>query len=159
MSDRSARNILFICMGNICRSPMAEGVFVHKLREQGLHGDFEVDSAGTGGWHAGDPPDHRSAEEAQRNGVRLVSRARQVNARDFETFDLLVCMDEENERNLLAMGCPAGKIRQLMFYHSGSEHDSVPDPYYGGRDGFRLMFELIEDSVDGLIKHLRPLEH
>ena len=158
MSDRSARHILFICMGNICRSPLAEGVFIHRLREQGLVDDFRVDSAGTGGWHAGDPPDHRSVAEAERNGIRLASRARQVIPEDFETFDLLVCMDEENERNLVAMGCPPVKIRQLMSYHPGSDHEVVPDPYYGGREGFRLMFDLIDDSIDGLLDRLRPVE-
>ena len=156
MTDHNAKSILFICMGNICRSPMAEGVFLHRLRERGLLDEHHVDSAGTGGWHAGDPPDHRSSEEAERNGVRLVSRARQVTADDFESFDLLICMDEENERNLIHMGCPPAKIRQLMAYHDESDHDIVPDPYYGGRDGFRLMFDLIDASVSGLIDRLHP---
>ena len=156
MPERSARTILFICMGNICRSPLAEGVFLHKARERGIHDDFEVDSAGTGGWHAGDPPDHRSIEVAEANGVRLVSRARQVKKRDFEEFDLLVCMDDENARALAHMGCPPEKIKLLMDYHDDSPHDEVPDPYYGGRDGFELMHELIDHAVERLLDRMRP---
>ena len=156
MPERTARRILFVCMGNICRSPLAEGVFLHKLDQRGIRDEFEVDSAGTGGWHAGDPPDHRSIEVADANGVRLVSRARQVHAGDFESFDLLVCMDDQNARDLAHMGCPPDKIRQLMAYHEESSHDEVPDPYYGGRDGFELMHALIDVAIDGLIERMRP---
>ena len=155
MPERSARNILFICMGNICRSPMAEGVFIHKLGERGIRDDYRVDSAGTGGWHAGSPPDHRSEEVARRNGVPLVSRARQVDDRDFETFDLLVVMDRDNARELAAMGCPEEKIRLLMSYHEDSAHDEVPDPYYGGPDGFQLMYDLIDGAIDRLIDRMQ----
>ena len=155
MPERTARNILFICMGNICRSPMAEGVFLHKLRSQGLDAEYEVDSAGTGGWHAGDPPDPRSDDVARANGVPLVSRARQVTTEDFSRFDLLVCMDEENARNLAAMGCPESKIVQLMAYHEASAHDEVPDPYYGGPDGFQLMYDLIDGALDRLLARMR----
>lgn len=156
MPERSARSILFICMGNICRSPLAEGIFLHKARERGIHDEFEVDSAGTGGWHVGDPPDHRSIEVAEANGVRLVSRARQVKRRDFAEFDLLMCMDDENARALAHMGCPSEKIKLLMEYHDDSPHDEVPDPYYGGRDGFRLMHELIDRAVEQLLNRMRP---
>jgi protein-tyrosine phosphatase len=155
MPERTARNILFICMGNICRSPMAEGVFLHKLRSCGLDAEYEVDSAGTGGWHAGDPPDPRSDDVARANGVPLVSRARQVTTEDFSRFDLLVCMDEENARNLAAMGCPESKIVQLMAYHEASDHDEVPDPYYGGPDGFQLMYDLIDGALDRLLARMR----
>lgn len=156
MPERTARSILFVCMGNICRSPMAEGVFLHKARERGLHDEFDVDSAGTGGWHAGDPPDHRSIEVAEANGVRLVSRARQVDRRDFNTYDLLICMDEDNARELARMGCPQEKIKLLMAYHDESDHEDVPDPYYGGREGFTLMFELIDHAVARLLERMRP---
>lgn len=156
MPERTAQSILFICMGNICRSPLAEGVFLHKARERGVHDEFDVDSAGTGGWHVGDPPDHRSVKVAKENGVRLVSRARQVKSGDFEEFDLLICMDGENAHDLASMGCPPEKIKLLMDYHDDSQHDEVPDPYYGGRDGFKLMHELIDRAVDGLLERMRP---
>jgi protein-tyrosine phosphatase len=134
---------------------MAEGVFLHKLRSQGLDAEYKVDSAGTGGWHAGDPPDPRSDDVARANGVPLVSRARQVTTEDFSRFDLLVCMDEENARNLAAMGCPESKIVQLMAYHDASSHDEVPDPYYGGPDGFQLMYDLIDGALDRLLARMR----
>ena len=156
MPERTARSILFVCMGNICRSPMAEGVFLHKARERGIHGEFDVDSAGTGGWHAGDPPDYRSVEVAEANGVRLVSRARQVDRRDFDKFDLLICMDEDNARELARKGCPEEKIKLLMAYHDDSPHEDVPDPYYGGPEGFALMFELIDGAIDRLLGRMRP---
>jgi protein-tyrosine phosphatase len=155
MPERSARSILFICMGNICRSPMAEGVFLHKLRLQGIHDEYEVDSAGTGGWHAGDPPDHRSEQTAREQGVMLVSRARKVTPRDFEEFDLLVCMDHENAANLEQMGCQPSKIRELMSYHPGASHQEVPDPYYGGNDGFQLMYDLIDQAIDRMLLCMR----
>ena len=143
--------ILFICMGNICRSPLAEGLFLHRLRERSLADRFEVDSAGTGGWHAGNPPDERSSDVAARNGVTLVSQARQVVNDDFEHFDLLVCMDDQNVQELLEMNCPPDRIRNLMSYAPDSDHDHVPDPYYGGADGFELMYRLIDAAVLGLI--------
>ena len=155
MPERSARSILFICMGNICRSPMAEGVFLHKLRSRGILEAYEVDSAGTGGWHAGDPPDHRSERMAHEQGVKLVSRARKVTQRDFEDFDLLVCMDAENAANLEHMGCPPSKIRELMAYHPGASHQEVPDPYYGGEDGFQLMYDLIDQAIDHMLVRMR----
>lgn len=154
MSGHITHRILFICMGNICRSPLAEGVFLHKARERGVHSNFEVDSAGTGGWHAGDPPDHRSIEVAEENGIELVSRARQVRSSDFEEFDLLICMDEDNARELKRMGCPQEKIKLLLEYHEESSHNEVPDPYYGGQDGFLLMHQLIDDAVDKLLQQL-----
>ena len=156
MSETSARNIIFICMGNICRSPMAEGVFLHKLRKHGIQHQFTVDSAGTGGWHSGDAPDHRSSRTARSRGIVLPSRARQVTTRDFDEFDLLICMDEENAMNLERMGCPPEKIRLLMSYHPESEYREVPDPYYGGEEGFELMYELIDQAVDRMLANLRP---
>ena len=156
MTEPSARNIIFICMGNICRSPMAEGIFLHKIREHGIRDEFTVDSAGTGGWHSGDAPDHRSSRTARARGIMLLSRARKVTPRDFDAFDLLICMDDENAMNLERMGCPPEKIRRLMEYHPESEYREVPDPYYGGEDGFELMYELIDQAIDRLLERLRP---
>ena len=154
MPDRTVTNILFICMGNICRSPLAEGVFLDRIGKLGVAQQFGVDSAGTGGWHAGSPPDPRSEEVARRNGVPLVSRARQVVRDDFESFDLLIVMDNDNARELEAMGCPREKIRLLLSFGGDGPHEEVPDPYYGGADGFQLMYELIDGAVDHLLRHL-----
>jgi protein-tyrosine phosphatase len=139
-------------MGNICRSPLAEGLFIHHAAESSSSHLFEVDSAGTGGWHAGDPPDQRSIDVARRHGVSLDSQARQVVVSDFKSFDLLICMDDQNVRDLAEMGCNTDKIRTLMSYVPDSKYSYVPDPYYGGDEGFELMHSLIDSAVLGLIQ-------
>jgi protein-tyrosine phosphatase len=146
--------ILFVCMGNICRSPLAECVFVHKARERGVHDRFEIDSAGTGGWHVGERPDGRMRAVAERNGVTLDGRARQVKRRDFERFDLLVCMDENNRHDLLDLGAPESKIRPLLTFDAAKQFGEVPDPYYGGADGFNLVYRLVDAACEGLLDHL-----
>src|SRR5689334_4300618 len=129
--------ILFVCMGNICRSPTAEGVMRHLLREAGLEDAVEIDSAGTGGWHAGDPPDARATEAAARRGIALEGGARQVRAADFDDFDLIVAMDRENLGDLLALAPDedaAEKVRLLREFDAASADAAdldVPDPYYG----------------------------
>jgi protein-tyrosine phosphatase len=148
--------ILFVCMGNICRSPAAEGVFLHLARERGVAAEFEVDSAGTGGWHHGEGADPRSLEEGERRGYRLVSRARQVVAKDFESFDLLVCMDKVNHRTLAAMGRGSAETRLLLDWHPQRQGEDVPDPYYGGDDGFSHMYDLIEVACAELLDDLTP---
>src|SRR4051812_43030188 len=128
--------ILFVCMGNICRSPTAEGVMRSLIREAGVEDRIEIDSAGTGGWHAGEPPDARAAEAAHRRGVTIEGAARQVVPEDFEAFDLIVAMDRENLRGLLAVapdGEAAAKVRLLREFDPDASGDlDVPDPYYGG---------------------------
>ena len=156
MSSPSVTRVLFICMGNICRSPLAEALFQHRSRERSLDHHYELDSAGIGDWHAGDLADHRSRAVAERNGVALVTRSRQVRASDFVDFDLVIAMDQENVRDLLDRGCPESKIRSLMDYHPGSEYDHVPDPYYGGDDGFDLVFSLVDDAVGGFLDQHHP---
>ena len=151
-----ATRILFICMGNICRSPLAEGVFLHHCERRSIGHHYEVESAGIGGWHAGDPADHRSRAVAMSNGIELVTRSRQVNSSDFVDFDLLIAMDEENVRDLIDLGCPESKIRRLMEYHPGSEHDHVPDPYYGGDDGFELMYRLVDAAIIRFLDQHHP---
>lgn len=155
MTEHSTTRILFICMGNICRSPLAEGVFLHHCQRLGISQQYEVDSAGIGGWHAGDEADPRSRAVAIKNGIELTTRSRQVTPGDFDSFDLLIAMDEENVRDLLDLGCPDSKIRSLMHYDPDSSHDHVPDPYYGGDEGFDLVFHLVDQASARFIDHLQ----
>jgi low molecular weight protein-tyrosine phosphatase len=153
--------VLFVCMGNICRSPTAEGVMRGLLREAGLEDAIELDSAGTGGWHAGEPPDARAAEAALRRGVRLEGAARQVVPEDFERFDLLVAMDRENLGELLAVAPgeeAAEKVRLLREFDPASRDAAdldVPDPYYGGDRGFERVLDLVTAACRGLLDELR----
>jgi protein-tyrosine phosphatase len=153
--------ILFVCMGNICRSPTAEGVMRHLLREAGLEDAIELESAGTGGWHAGDPPDARATAAAARRGITLEGAARQVRPADFEAFDLIVAMDRENLRELLALAPDedaAEKVRLLREFDpasAGAEDLDVPDPYYGGERGFERVLDLVEAACRGLLAEVR----
>ncbi len=154
MSQRTS--ILFICMGNICRSPLAEGLFLHKINARRVASRFHVDSAGTGNWHAGERPDPRSLEVAKRRGVALPGRARQATTEDFAQFDHLICMDGVNRRHLIAMGAPEAKIRLLLSYAPECAVTDVPDPYTGDLDGFELVFSLVDRGCDGLLEALAP---
>jgi protein-tyrosine phosphatase len=144
--------ILFVCMGNICRSPTAEGVMRHLLAERGLDGEIEVQSAGTGGWHAGNPPDARATAAARERGITLQGEARQVTARDFEDFDLLVAMDRENLEELRAIAPPGTEDKLRMLVADGRD---VPDPYYGGPRGFEAVLDLIETASEDLLDELQ----
>lgn len=143
-------------MGNICRSPAAEAVFLHRLEQAGLAQHFTIDSAGTGGWHAGDPADPRSRAEGARRGFDLNTSARQVETVDFDRFDLLICMDLENAAVLVDRGAPDDKVRLLLEWHPDDAVQEVPDPYYGGEDGFVHMYDLIETACDRLLEDVRP---
>ena len=149
--------ILFVCMGNICRSPTAEGVMRRLVEEQGL--DIEIDSAGTGAWHAGEPPDERATLAAGRRGVTLEGAARQVRPGDFERFDLLIALDRANLRELLAVAPDeeaAEKVRLLREFDPAAGGDlDVPDPYYGGDRGFETVLDMVEAACRGLIDELR----
>ncbi len=152
--------VLFVCMGNICRSPTAEGVMRSLVREAGLEHEIEIDSAGTGDWHAGDPPDRRATEAAQRRGITLEGAARQVTPADFEDFDLVIALDRENLRNLRAIA-PDGaddKIHLLREFDpdsAGAPDLDVPDPYYGGPRGFETVLDQVEAACRGLLDELR----
>ncbi|MSR22375.1 MAG: low molecular weight phosphotyrosine protein phosphatase [Gemmatimonadetes bacterium] len=152
------RSVLFVCLGNICRSPLAEGVFLHLARERGATARYRVDSAGTGAWHVGEPPDPRSAEVAQRHGLRLEGSARQVRSEDLKEFDLILAMDSENLRAMEHLGAGrtiAANIALLRDYDPNSDGDrDVPDPYYGGTDGFERVFHLIRRSCAALLNVL-----
>jgi len=150
--------VLFVCMGNICRSPLAEGVFRERVRAAGVGGRIRVDSAGTHGYHVGHPPDGRARAAAARRGVDIAGlRARAVDASDFSEFDHLLAMDRAN-LSFLEARCPEGarhKLRLLLDFAPDAGAREVPDPYYGGRAGFERVLDLVEAGADGLIAHLR----
>lgn len=154
MSQSDRIRILFVCMGNICRSPLAEGVFLHKANERGVAERFAVDSAGTGGWHVGETADHRMSRAARSRGVKLVSRARQVRPEDADRFDHIICMDRENERNVLRLGVPREKVSLLLEHDPESSATEVPDPYYGGQEGFDHVFDLVDAACERLLEKL-----
>jgi len=147
-------------MGNICRSPTAEGVMRRLVDDAGLAGAVEVESAGTGGWHAGEPPDERATLAAGRRGVTLEGAARQVRESDFRRFDLLIALDRANLRELLAIAPDeesAEKVRLLREFDpaSGDGDLDVPDPYYGGDRGFETVLDMVEAACRGLLDELR----
>jgi protein-tyrosine phosphatase len=149
--------LLFVCLGNICRSPTAEGVMRSLVEQAGLQDSVELDSAGTGAWHVGSPPDARASAAAETRGVVLDGRARQVRLTDFDDFDLLLAMDTSNMRELrqLAPGIQEReKVKLLRAFDpqsAGVESLDVPDPYYGGDDGFERVFELVQAACAGLL--------
>ncbi|MDY7108209.1 MAG: low molecular weight protein-tyrosine-phosphatase [Planctomycetota bacterium] len=155
MTDRPPpTRVLFVCMGNICRSPLAEAIFRHRAATRGVAERFLVDSAGTGDWHVGEAPDERVQHVAARNGVWLDSAARQVKRGDFKRFDHIFCMDEDNREALLEMGAPAGKVRLLLECDPRAPMVEVPDPYFGGEDGFDLVWRLVDSACDAVLDEL-----
>ena len=156
--------LLFVCLGNICRSPTAEGVMRSLVQRSGLDGSVHVESAGTGSWHVGSPPDPRAAQVGHEHGTPLEGRARQVRAEDFEDFDLLIAMDSANAsalRRLAPGGRERAKVRLLREFDRASaavgELD-VPDPYYGASGGFHEVFGLIQAACEGLLEQIRSGE-
>ena len=149
--------VLFVCLGNICRSPTAEGILRHKLREAGLAGQVEVASAGTGDWHVGKAPDKRSQAAAKLRGYDLsAQRAQQVTRADFAAYDLILAMDNSNLRHLKALQPAKGKAELDLFLRRyQSELDEVPDPYYDGDQGFEQVLDLIERASDLLVIELK----
>jgi protein-tyrosine phosphatase len=146
-------------MGNICRSPLAEGVFNHLAAQAGRAGEFEVDSCGTGGWHAGEPPDLRSQSVALKHGVVLNHKARQFQRSDFDSFDLILAMDQINKADLLSFSNlkaeHGAKVKLLREWDPKAGGDlDVPDPYYGGASGFEVVYQMIERSTKKLLETL-----
>ena len=149
--------VLFVCLGNICRSPLAEGVFQNLVAVRGLERHYEIDSAGTGAWHVGEKPDARSVAVARRNGVDLTSRARQVDATDFTAFDYVIAMDGQNLSDLRALAWRHGgeaRLHLLREFDPEPGDHQVPDPYYGGPDGFDDVFAMVHRSCAALLAHL-----
>lgn len=148
------QRILFVCLGNICRSPAAEGVLARKAKERGL--DVFVDSAGTGGWHAGEPPDSRMIAACGRRGYDIArQRARQVEAADFADFDYMLAMDLSNQADLLALA-PSGRKADIRLFldFADTARRETPDPYYGGSAAFEDVLDLIEAGADAFLDHL-----
>ncbi len=149
--------LCFVCLGNICRSPTAEGVMLHLLQEKGLTDKVQVDSAGTAAYHIGNRADSRSAQAASRRGVDLPSRARQFKAADYDRFDYVLAMDDSNFQNLRALDPKKaeGKLFLLRDFDSSSpKGSSVPDPYYGGEAGFEEVLDLCFAGCEGLLEHV-----
>lgn len=149
-------SVLFVCMGNICRSPTAEGVFRHHVEQAGLGGQIHIDSAGTHAYHVGDPPDRRAKAAAERRGIQLGDlRARRVSDEDFDRFDYVIAMDMDNLERLREQSPPThhDKVRLFLEFSSLRERE-VPDPYYGGAAGFERVLDLVEDASRGLLETL-----
>lgn len=150
-------SVLFVCLGNICRSPLAEGVFLHLVEEEGLAHRFSVDSAGTGAWHVGERPDSRSLRVAADHGVELPGRARQVTPDDLSRFDVVVAMDRDNLAALEEMAERHGgtaRLRLLRAFDPAADGDEVPDPYYGGPQGFEKVYDMVHAACRGLLEEL-----
>ena len=147
--------VCFVCLGNICRSPTAHGVMEHLVRERGLEDRVHVGSAGTGGWHVGEPADGRARETARRRGFELTSRAETFEARDFDRYDYVLAMDKSNLANLRALARRDDDLDKLTLFRSydpeASPGAEVPDPYYGGPDGFEDVFDMCERACHGLL--------
>lgn len=157
------KRVLFVCLGNICRSPSAEAVFNHLIKEKDLVSEYEVDSAGTSDWHKGEPADPRMKTHARKRGIRLTSISRPVvPEKDFDYFDYIVAMDRDNLKDLMEMA-PRKEHRKKIFlmtdFSSNNHYDGVPDPYYSGAEGFELVLDLLEDATQGFLsytqKHLQ----
>lgn len=156
MNYKSIKSVLFVCMGNICRSPSAEAVFRHKAKEQGK--SLKVDSAGTVGAHVKEKPDRRSQKVGVERGYSFDGiKARKVTAKDFDNFDLILAMDNSNLEDLLAIAPDHLKYKAKLFLEFAKNHEEseVPDPYYGGANGFRFVLDLVEDASDGLLAELK----
>lgn len=155
-SLKNVKSVLFVCMGNICRSPTAEAVFRHKMQEQGV--DLKVDSAGTLGAHAKEKPDHRAQKAGIARGYSFDGiKARKVTVKDFTDFDLILAMDYDNvaELNKVAPAAEQHKIKLMLDFASEFDEDQVPDPYYGGAKGFDYVLDLVEAASDGLLEQVK----
>ena len=150
------QSVLFVCLGNICRSPAAEAIFIDLVKQKGLNDNFIVDSAGTGSWHIGKRADTRMRIAAQNRGVEILSRARQINAKDFEKFNYIIAMDDSNFENISDLKyrkslSDFSSIKKIQNFRSVFEETEVPDPYFGGDEGFEYVLDILEDSVSGFL--------
>ena len=152
--------VLFVCLGNICRSPMAEGLFTHLIQESDLDERIQVDSCGTSGWHIGEPADRRMRQTAQAHGISLTSVSRKIDHSDFREFDYIIAMDQSNLRDVLNMKENSAQdsqssIMMMREFDPQGKGLGVPDPYYGGDDGFEEVFQILMRSCEGFLEHVR----
>lgn len=158
LKEKDEKKILFVCLGNICRSPAAEGV-MKSIIEEGDNPEFSIDSAGTGGWHVGELPDKRMRIHAGRRGLSLNHRCRRVSSQDFEDFDLVIGMDDSNISDLRGLAPSVESARKIMpmaaFVDESFHYDHVPDPYYSGSEGFELVLDLLENGCRNLFNLLK----
>jgi protein-tyrosine phosphatase len=149
-------SVLFVCSGNICRSPLAQGVFENIARREGLEDLIFVDSAGTGAWYVGSPPDERAQRSASLRGLDLSSqRARRITPEDCENYDYIITMDEDNYSAVSSLCRGSAVVRAFLDFATNSLEREVPDPYYGGPDGFEYVLDLVEDASEGLLADIR----
>ncbi len=151
--------VLFVCLGNICRSPLAEGIFLDKVAKAGLADHIAADSCGTGGWHIGELPDPRSREVAREHQVVLPSRARQLETADFSEFDLIIAMDDSNlldlQREMKKVYSPKAALYKMRHFDIQAPEADVPDPYYGGKNGFYDVYDMLDRSCEDLLAFIK----
>jgi len=153
--------VLFVCLGNICRSPAAEGIFRAMVRAERLDDKISIDSAGTAGYHTGDLPDSRMRRHASRRGYTLDSMARKFSSDDFDKFDIILVMDDNNYRDVMHMAPDVEaekKVHRMVEFSRKYSHDHIPDPYYSGADGFELVLDLLEDACENLLDKMKKGE-
>jgi protein-tyrosine phosphatase len=149
-----AKSVLFVCLGNICRSPTGEGVLQHLVEEKGLESQIVIDSAGTIGYHEGNPADSRMREHASKRGYDLQSRSRKITRDDIDRFDLVIAMDRENRRDILELDSSATNVKLLSEFLGDDWPEDVPDPYYGGAAGFETVLDMIEAACPRIVDEL-----